>query len=157
MKRTRFVTYARTRADRTAGVTCPAGRGARPYRGRDIDDRPGIHRPDGGGEPGWHRAAPFPARAPPPLGHPVTQPAELPPPAGGQLLRPGGAAGVYRQPGSPLAAALAYPVSYAALLTGGPLRAEVAGLAARRSLLITLAARRAMLAGLLAIAGLPLA
>ncbi|HEX6857538.1 MAG TPA: hypothetical protein VF204_19770 [Streptosporangiaceae bacterium] len=77
--------------------------------------------------------------------------------AGDQLVQIAVAAGVYRQTGSPLLAALAYAVSYAALLTGGPLLAEVAGLTARRSLLITLAAGRAVLAGLLATAGLPLA
>jgi hypothetical protein len=77
--------------------------------------------------------------------------------ASDQLIQIAVAAGVYQQTGSPLAAALAYAVSYAALLTGGPLLAEVAGLAARRSLLITLAAGRAVLAALLATAGLPLA
>lgn len=65
--------------------------------------------------------------------------------AGDQLVQIAVAAGVYRQTGSPLLAALAYAVSYAALLTGGPLLAEVAGLTARRSLLITLAAGRAVL------------
>jgi hypothetical protein len=77
--------------------------------------------------------------------------------AGDQLVQIAVAAEVYRQTGSPLLAALAYAVSCAALLTGGPLLAEVAGLAARRSLMITLAAGRAGLAGLLASGGLPLA
>ena len=60
------------------GPTAPRGRlPSGPRRpavpGRDIDDRPGIQWPDGGGEPGRHRAAPFPARAPTPLGYPVSR------------------------------------------------------------------------------------
>src|SRR5690242_21100675 len=73
------------------GPTAPRGRlPSGPRRpavpGRDIDDRPGIQWPDGGGEPGRYRAAPLPARAPPP-GYPVTQPARLAAQAAGLVAR----------------------------------------------------------------------